>query len=89
MDLLDYLQFGCSLTYLSDLTNTHVNTWKYVLNAIVPEQFPLKDWNQAIHYLCREKIQFHSAREAKEYLLNYNPQKTAAPICFHHFNPPL
>ena len=79
MDLLEYLQFGCNLTYLSDLTNPNmnINAWKYVINSIVPEQFSLKDWNEAVHYLCREDIQLHTAREAKDYLLNYNPQKTA------------
>ena len=76
MDLLDYLQFGCNLTYLSDLTYTNISTWKFVISAIVPDEFPLKDWTEAVHYLCREKVEFDSATRAKEYLLNYKQQKS-------------
>ena len=66
--MLEYLAKKCGCDSLSDLPN--YGEWRTVLKHIRTDQFPLKDWNDAVEYLTKKKFIFESAEKAKEYLLN-------------------
>lgn len=68
INMLEYLAKKCGCDILSDLP--HYGEWRTVLKHIRTDQFPLKDWNDAVEYLTKKKFIFESAEKAKEYLLN-------------------
>lgn len=68
-DLLDYLVEKTRVDYMSDLKMSA--NLKSTIMGIEPMQFPLKDWNQAIQYLCKTKITFEDADEARQFLIDY------------------
>ena len=56
--------------YLSDLKFIR-NTQKIKseLEKLSPQDFPVKQWNDAVSYLTKNKVNFSSGIEAKNFLL--------------------
>lgn len=67
-NLLAYLAICCHVDYISDLKLTP--NCKKVISKIETNSFPLHEWIDAVHYLCRTNQSFESVEKAKEYLLN-------------------
>lgn len=56
--------------YLSDLHSLENKLLMIpVLRSIRPEQYPLKEWNDAVHYILEQPKQFLESEEAYDYLL--------------------
>lgn len=68
-NLLAYLAIYCRVDYISDLKLTQ--NCKQIITTIKPTTFPLKEWNDAVQYLCKNKKSFNSVEQAKEYLMKY------------------
>lgn len=54
LTLLDMLAYRMGCAYLSDLQ--FLSAWQYVrlareVEQIMPEEIPLQEWNDALHYL--------------------------------------
>lgn len=69
MNLLTFLAMKGRLDYLSDLRLTP--RCKQFISEVENITFPLKDWNEAIHYLCKTELSFDDIESAKDYLLNF------------------
>lgn len=70
-NLLAYLAIQCRVDYISDLSLTL--RCKTVIEHIREDSFTLSEWNDTIHYLCKNKdLTFDSKKLAKEYLLHMN-----------------
>lgn len=70
MQILDFIAKQAKTLYLSDL-KINVN-WKSVIESISPEDFPLKEWNNAVSYLTGDTTVFQSPQEARTFLLTYD-----------------
>ena len=69
-NLLGYLAIYCRVDYLSDLSLTP--RCKEIISRTSDEMFSLDEWNEAIHYLCKENnVSFATVKSAKEYLLKH------------------
>lgn len=71
--LLDVLvsQTGCM--YLSDLHNPNfLPAVQRALCRISPEQFELREWQDAVEYITGERFSFKSPKQAADYLKNYH-----------------
>lgn len=56
--------------YLSDLKFIRdTQKIKSELEKLSPQDFPVKQWNDAINYLTETKVDFSSEMEAKNFLL--------------------
>lgn len=67
--LLDWLAEACGGINLSDLRDTQA--WQAELERVAPEEFPLRDWNEAVHYIFLQPMKFSDAADAKSCLLRY------------------
>lgn len=71
MGLLEFLAFKCGCLYLSDL-HGHGNMplVQHAIREINPDQYDLKEWNDAVQYITGENVSFSTRQEALHYLLN-------------------
>lgn len=66
--LLDDITQQTGLLYISDLL--HSAAWRQVVQNIEPGYYSIKEWNEAVRYLCDGKDHlFTDAQAAKSYLL--------------------
>lgn len=66
-DLAD--RIGC--TYISDLRFLpEPDIIKVCMKEFKAEHYPVSDWNQAVQYLTKSRIEFTSGEEAKQYIIN-------------------
>lgn len=66
-NLLAYIAINSRVDDISDLSMPLLS--RQFIASINAEQFPLSDWVGAVNYLCKTKIAFTDAQEAKNYLL--------------------
>lgn len=60
---------GC--IYLSDLKFIQdKGRIKFELQRLVPQDFPLNQWNDAVEFFTGQKRKFSSSNEAKDFLIN-------------------
>lgn len=68
-DMADRL--GCM--YLSNL---HEDRWQALLFVVIehmkPEEYDADMWNEAVRYIVDKPVEFDSAKEAFEYLVEYS-----------------
>lgn len=69
-ELLHILSERTGCMYLSDLKFIRdTQKIKSELEKLSPQDFPVKQWNDAINYLTETKVDFSSEMEAKNFLL--------------------
>lgn len=69
-ELLHILSERTGCMYLSDLKFIRdTQKIKNELEKLSPQDFPVKQWNDAINYLTETKVDFSSEMEAKNFLL--------------------
>lgn len=69
-ELLHILSERTGCMYLSDLKFIRdTEKIKSELEKLSPQDFPVKQWNDAINYLTETKVDFSSEMEAKNFLL--------------------
>lgn len=69
-ELLHILSERTGCMYLSDLKFIRdTQKIKGELEKLSPQDFPIKQWNDAIYYLTEKKVDFSSEIEAKNFLL--------------------
>lgn len=69
-ELLHILSERTGCMYLSDLKFIRDSQKiKSELEKLSPQDFPVKQWNDAINYLTETKVDFSSEMEAKNFLL--------------------
>lgn len=69
-ELLHILSERTGCMYLSDLKFIRdTQKIKSELERLSPQDFPVKQWNDAINYLTETKVDFSSEMEAKNFLL--------------------
>ena len=69
-ELLHVLSERTGCMYLSDLKFIRdTQKIKSELEKLSPQDFPVKQWNDAINYLTETKVDFSSEMEAKNFLL--------------------
>ena len=69
-ELLHILSERTGCMYLSDLKFIRdTQKIKNELEKLSPQDFPVKQWNDAINYLTETKVDFSSEKEAKNFLL--------------------
>ena len=67
ISLVDYLAYQAGCEYISDLRcldSLDRRKLARMLEKVEPDDFPLRDWNDALNYLVRESPQ-QTAREAQ------------------------
>lgn len=66
-DLAD--RMGC--TYISDLRFLpEPDLIKVCMKEFQTDHYPVSEWNQTVHYLTRDRLEFTSGEEAKQYIMN-------------------
>lgn len=50
-----------------------------VVRTIPPNAYSLTEWNEAIRYLLREKMEFATPQEAAQFLCEYGREKPQTP----------
>lgn len=74
--LLDRLAEMSRLLYLSDLrTDRSTQAVLTSLSALSADEYPVKEWNQAVAYILYEESGFQDSAEAKDYLVKQLKQK--------------
>ncbi len=69
-ELLHILSERTGCMYLSDLKFIRdTQKIKSELEKLSPQDFPVKQWNDAINYLTETNVDFSSEMEAKNFLL--------------------
>ena len=69
-ELLHILSERTGCMYLSDLKFIRdTQKIKSELEKLSPQDFPVKQWNDAINYLTETQVDFSSEMEAKNFLL--------------------
>lgn len=69
-ELLHILSERTGCMYLSDLKFIRdTQKIKSEVEKLSPQDFPVKQWNDAINYLTETKVDFSSEMEAKNFLL--------------------
>lgn len=70
--LLENLALQSDCMYLSDLHSPiFLPGIRRALCCISPEQFTLREWQDAVAYITGEQISIESPEQAAEYLKNY------------------
>lgn len=70
LSLLDHLQAAVKCNYLSDLHATYLlPSIQLAVTRCCPDDYSLKDWNDAVHYIFPSAPSFHSPESAQRYLL--------------------
>ncbi|MFR9310059.1 hypothetical protein [Hydrogeniiclostridium mannosilyticum] len=70
LDLLEFLTYQSGCDFLSDLHDPENSSFVYkAIYRIEPEQFSLKEWNEAARYITGRNVAFCSRREAYRFLL--------------------
>lgn len=71
-ELLDNLRSAVGCMYLSDL---HMDSFWPVLHKtlqnIVPQNYSLREWNDAVHYITGKDAIFDKETDAAEFLIRY------------------
>ena len=67
-DLLEVLSSTLNCEYISDLKKTNPSKMIKMINKIDAEDFSIHAWEDAAEYLSGEKADFHSQKQAKDYL---------------------
>lgn len=73
MDLLEDLYRNCGCMYLSDLKAAWMRPIIFFrINKMDPQNYPLKDWNEAVWYLTGIKRQHQDPVKAKESIIQWS-----------------
>ncbi|MBS7007463.1 hypothetical protein [Anaerostipes sp.] len=68
-NLLEYLAEEAGCQELSDLpTSFWFPVACFIAGSVQPDQYSLKEWNEAVRYLTGVKIRFFSQRKAQKFL---------------------
>lgn len=71
--LLEILASQTECMYLSDLHNPEfLPAIRRALCGISPEQFELREWQDAVAYITGEQLSFKSQKQAADYLKKYH-----------------
>lgn len=71
-DLLEEILFYTHCNYLSDLYLT--NYFSEIIEAIKKidiENYPLDEWNEAVQYIAKQKVDIKDKEDAKRFLNEY------------------
>ncbi len=73
MGLLENLKEKLKLEYLSDLSFLNdLSALKAIIKAIPADRYSTTEWTDAVRYITKKAdVQFETALEAREYILNY------------------
>ena len=70
--LLDELWDRVGCPYLSDLKDSvYTYAVRHALDALPPAAYTLREWEDAVHYLADQTVEFPSAETARCYLLEH------------------
>lgn len=70
--LLELLQYLVGCMYLSDLPDSsNLLMIQSALKKIDPNNYSLREWNDAVHYITRQDLHFSRQNDAARYLINY------------------
>ena len=70
LSFLDYMAAKTGFMYVSDLSLDESLIYiQHVLRDIESQSYSLKEWNDAVEYITREKAEFETGEQAKQYLL--------------------
>lgn len=67
--LLEHIAQYCNCDYLSDLRNRNVRIPVAVVEEMKPEDYPLREWEDAFQYLIGLEHHFENCQQAKQELL--------------------
>ena len=72
--LLDVLAYASGCNFLSDLKFTGIVEKLRIyrkLQDLNPDGFTLREWNDTVHYLTNEEVEFESNAAAQSFLVDY------------------
>lgn len=81
LDLIDalYERVGCD--YISSLRNPrNYPAIALVISRMEPEDYPLRQWQDAAHYISGQNEIFHSSSEARAFLKSFLSQNNNAAV---------
>lgn len=68
--ILDYLKEEASCVYISDLyQKSYLPSIKKVVEGMDPSQYTLRQWNEAVGYISKQKLEFGTIEEVIDFLL--------------------
>lgn len=72
-DLLEYLAEKTGCAYLSDLHEfRYLSRISNVLEEVNCQNYPTREWADAVYYLSGKRVDFKTPEEAKTFLMNMN-----------------
>ena len=72
LGLLEQLSFQTGCMYLSDLHNPNLLPLiQHAAGKIIPQDYSLWDWEDAVHYITGQKRPFESQAEAAAFLREF------------------
>ena len=75
-DLLDRLTKAADCSYLSDLHNpTCLPSVCKAISKLHADDYTVREWNEAVHYITGENAVFGKASDAQAFLIQYGDEK--------------